>query len=309
MKNNWPKIIIVLIVLAVLGFGVYFLYQKYYSSSNKNSKNVNNSGLPGKLFGAISPNKAEKLDPVQVIYWTNKYRADNNLGALKENQTLTIAAQKKVDDMFAKQYFEHVSPIGQTPAELVAITGYQYKSTGENLALGDFKDEKELVDAWMASPGHRANILNADYTEIGVATGLNTFEDRGKTWLSVQEFGKPMPNCAKPDQNVANTIESKRTQLNNLNIQINNLSTEASSLNSQANAKIQQGNEIYSSTQDIAQAQPLWNEGQVLKTQADNNFSQAKEIQAQAETLANDIKNEALQYNVAVESYNTCIAQ
>ena len=67
-------------------------------------------------------------------------------------------------------------------------SNYPYLAAGENLALGDFKNANELVAAWMASPGHRANILNGVYRDIGVATGFDAFEGR-KTIIVVQIFG------------------------------------------------------------------------------------------------------------------------
>ncbi len=114
--------------------------------------------------------------------------------ALSKNAKLTSAATAKANDLFEKQYFEHVSPTGESAADLVIAEGYNYRIVGENLALGDFKSEKELVDAWMASEGHRENILKKDYQEIGVASKLSKFEGR-ITWVSVQIFGTRAPEC------------------------------------------------------------------------------------------------------------------
>lgn len=264
------KILLVLalaiVVLGMAGFG-YVLAQKYFFKPHSTTA-ANPSGLPGKLLGPITNQKAKNLDPALILNWTNIYRAENNLPALVKNDLLTKAAQEKVNDMFKNQYFEHVSPDGTTPSQLVASVGYSYKVTGENLALGDFRDEKDLVDAWMNSPGHRANILNQDYTEIGVATGLDNFPDRGKTWLAVQEFGKPLPNCAKPDAETLNDINSKKTEYDSLNSQIKTLAAEA-------------------------------------KTEAD--IAQIKTLQAQAETLYKTIQTESDAYNAQVSQYNTCI--
>src|SRR6185369_15716694 len=118
----------------------------------------------------------------------------SGLPALKENALLDKAAKKKLDDMFAQQYFEHINPQGKGPSDLAKSVGYDYIAIGENLALGNFKNDAELVQAWMDSPGHRANILNKQYTEIGVAVGQGTYEGK-KTWLAVQEFGRPTSSC------------------------------------------------------------------------------------------------------------------
>jgi len=303
MQKN-SKIIIgifIAVLLALLAFGGYYLYKhknyikNYLPKGLPSLSQIGKSNLPGTLFGPKSSDKASKLDPNQVLYWTNKYRQENNLKALTTNNLLTQAAQKKVDDMFANQYFEHNSPTGQTPGDLVLTVGYKYKVSGENLALGDFKNEKDLVDAWMASPGHRANILNTDYTEIGIATGLNKFEDRGTTWLAVQEFGKPAPNCQSPDKNLLNQINGDRTEYESLVSNANNLYN-------QANSEIQQGNDIYYSTHDTSQAQPYWDAGTAHRDQAD-------QIKAQAENLYSQITNESSQYNLQVDSYNNCINQ
>src|SRR3989338_8052144 len=74
-----------------------------------------------------------------VINWTNAQRKDNgNLPPLKENLILNAAAEAKLKDMFKNQYFEHVSPAGIGPGELVESAGYEYIASGENLALGNF---------------------------------------------------------------------------------------------------------------------------------------------------------------------------
>lgn len=289
--GKFSKIVLVtflIIILGLLGYGGYFLYRHKNTISN-----VSNN-LPGKLFGPKSSQKAITLNSEQIIYWTNKYRADNNLNPLTQNSLLIQAAQKKVDDMFLKQYFEHVSPDGVKPSDLVLSVGYQYKVTGENLALGDFKDEKDLVDAWMNSPGHRANILNSDYTEIGVATGLSNYQDWGKTWMAVQEFGKPLPKCDKPDENTLNNINTKKAEYESLVSQVN-------SLNSQTNAKIQQGNEV-AQTSGNAAASPYWTEAESLK-------NQAKTLETQAQNLSKEIETESSQYNSQVNTYNACIKQ
>jgi len=304
------KIIIILIsIIVFLGLlgTTYVLVKKYKRKPAINPVNFSQNGLPGKLLGPITSQKAINLDPAIVLKWTNQYRADNDLPALKVNDFLTLAAQKKTDDMFKNQYFEHISPSGVTPAQLVASVGYNYKMTGENLALGDFKTEKELVDAWMASPGHRANILNKDYTEIGIATGLNTFEDRGKTWIAVQEFGKPLGDCTKADSATLSDINSKKAEYDSLNTQITALSADASNLNSQANEKIQKGNEIYTNTSDKAQAQPYWDEGTALRTQSQAKLAEAKTLQTQAEALQKEIQQESDTYNTQVNAYNACI--
>jgi len=292
MMTRFQKILVVtslIIFVGLLGFGAYYLYHHKSVLSNINSN------LPGTLFGPKSAQKATELSADKIIYWTNYYREQNGLKDLTKNDLLTAAAQKKVDDMFLKQYFEHVSPTGVAPSDLVKSVGYKYQVTGENLALGDFKDEKDLVDAWMNSPGHRANILNKDYTEIGVASELNKYQDWGTTWMSVQEFGKPASNCSSPDTSLESDINSKNAEYDSLIKQINDL-------NSQANSDIQKGNDIYQSTHDSSQAQPYWDKG-------NQERAQAQELETQANNLQSEIKTETDNYNAQVSNYNACIKQ
>src|SRR3989344_4089272 len=99
-----------------------------------------------------------------TIKATNAARASNGLPPLVENSKLDTAARAKVADMFELQYFEHVSPTGRNVSNLVKDVQYEFIAVGENLALGNYKDDQDLVTAWMNSPGHRANILNSRYT-------------------------------------------------------------------------------------------------------------------------------------------------
>ncbi len=135
-----------------------------------------------------------------VIEYTNQNRQENgNLVALKENSKLNFSAEKKLQDMFVKQYFEHESPSGVSVGDLAGEVSYDYIIIGENLALGNFKNDQTLLDAWMASPGHRANILNKHYTEIGVAVGKSTYKGQ-EIWMAVQHFGLPQSACPTIDK-------------------------------------------------------------------------------------------------------------
>jgi len=151
----------------------------------------------------------------KIIEETNNQRITNGLPALKENVLLYNAAAAKANDMFTSQYFEHISPTGVDPGTLVLTYGYEYIITGENLILGNFKSEAEMVQDWMNSPGHRANILNASYAEIGVSVIKGIY--KGETvWIAVQEFGLPLSVCAEPDQDLKNQIEINQSQLGQL---------------------------------------------------------------------------------------------
>lgn len=136
------------------------------------------------LWEQITP-----FDSREIIVETNKVRAANNLIPLKANSKLDVAALEKLNDMIAKDYFAHNNPEGLAPWFWIEKNDYEYTHAGENLALG-FLRADETVTAWMNSPSHRANIMNTNYSEIGVAA--NKASINGVTGiLVVQMFGKP----------------------------------------------------------------------------------------------------------------------
>ncbi|MEV5975118.1 CAP domain-containing protein [Streptomyces sp. NPDC051921] len=103
----------------------------------------------------------------QVIALVNAERAKAGCGALTANATLTRAAQGHSDDMAARDFFDHTNPDGAGPGDRVSAAGYPWSTYGENIAMGQSSPE-QVMEAWMNSPGHRANILNCDFKEIGV---------------------------------------------------------------------------------------------------------------------------------------------
>jgi len=157
-----------------------------------------------------------------VIAWTNKYRLDDDLNILNRNLTLDKIAATKLNDMFKNQYFAHESPAtGDQVGDLAKKIGYNFIIIGENLALGNFSDDKELVDAWMNSPGHRANILKDSYEEIGVAVGEGIYEGR-KTWLAVQTFGKSISSCPSIDKSLESNINELSDEITLLKVELDN---------------------------------------------------------------------------------------
>ena len=154
-----------------------------------------------------------------TIKETNMARQENGFMALSVNAKLTRAAEAKVDDMFNRQYFEHESPTGVGAGDLADNVGYEYLMIGENLALGNYEDDKALVEAWMNSPGHRANILRPHYTEIGVAVKRGLYEGR-TVWLAVQEFGRPQSDCPSPSESLNVEIEADKNRLDELSKQL-----------------------------------------------------------------------------------------
>ncbi|MFJ5766605.1 CAP domain-containing protein [Lysinibacillus sp. NPDC093210] len=103
----------------------------------------------------------------EVVKLTNAERTKAGLKALQTDDKLMAAAREKSQDMQSKKYFSHTSPTFGSPFDRMKALGITYKSAGENIAQGQ-RTPEEVVQAWMDSPGHRANILNANYTHIGV---------------------------------------------------------------------------------------------------------------------------------------------
>jgi uncharacterized protein YkwD len=104
---------------------------------------------------------------ISIISAMNRERAAYGLPPLRVNIELTEAASDRIGDLFAQHYFAHVSPQGLQPFVWAERRGYDYRAMGENLATG--YSAQEVVDGWMHSPGHRANILGRDFNEVGVA--------------------------------------------------------------------------------------------------------------------------------------------
>lgn len=209
---------LVIIVLAIVGFAqrealAHLLFQLANSGPVQSAVDLvsKDAFLPSPLRrgGADS---AVVLTRAGVVKSTNEERAKFNLLPLHENAKLTKAAELKAKDMFDQQYFEHVSPDGKGPSDLADQVGYKYVVVGENLAEGHFKSDADLVQAWMDSPGHRANILHEGFQEIGVAVAKGTFE--GKTvWMAVQSFGVPASACPGPSPADQSLISQSKAQI------------------------------------------------------------------------------------------------
>jgi hypothetical protein len=135
--------------------------------------------------------------PAVIVELTNEERSESNLGQLRRNSVLDSAAQMKAAHMAKNEYFAHYSPDGVSPWHWFGEANYNFVHAGENLAV-HFSESDAVVDAWMDSPTHRANILGGNYTEIGVGTAQGTYEGF-KTVYVVQLFGTP----AEPKQVVA----------------------------------------------------------------------------------------------------------
>lgn len=147
----------------------------------------------------------------QLLILTNQQRQNNNLPPLSLNGSLGSAALAKGNYMFEKNFWSHIAPDGTTPWYFIRSAGYNYLYAGENLARG-YDSASGVVDAWMASPSHRENVLSPNYKEVGFAvldgnlTGENTI-------LVVEMFGargesEPAPAPAQQVESSAPQVAS-----------------------------------------------------------------------------------------------------
>lgn len=123
----------------------------------------------------INNNTNQNSMAQQVVELVNNERAKYGLAPLAIDSSVSEVAQAKSEDMRDNNYFSHTSPTYGSPFEMLKAFGVNYSSAGENIAKGQ-KTAQAVVEAWMNSEGHRENILNSNYTKIGVgyATGNGT---------------------------------------------------------------------------------------------------------------------------------------
>lgn len=136
--------------------------------------------------GAAEERQAETTQAEAVLQLVNKERQKAGLSPLKLSSKLTDIANTKAKDMAVKGYFSHESPTYGSPFDMLKHFGVSFSYAGENIAAGQ-KTAEEVMNSWMNSSGHKANILNKNYTEIGV--GFYRGGEYGTEW--VQLFIKP----------------------------------------------------------------------------------------------------------------------
>lgn len=124
-----------------------------------------------------------------LLTLTNQQRAAAGLAPLNLNSQLAQAAAGKAEDMFTNNYWAHISPNGTTPWEFIRGAGYNYSYAGENLARG-YSSASDVMNAWMASTEHRANILSPNYSDVGFAVATGNLTGDNGTILVVEEFGR-----------------------------------------------------------------------------------------------------------------------
>lgn len=165
---------------------------------------------------------ASNISIDEVIKLTNDKRMESGLPPLENNPQLSLAAKTKGEDMLADDYWAHVAPDGTEPWKFFTDAGYKYRYAGENLAR-DFSNTNSAIDAWMASPTHKENMLSSKYKEIGIAVVEGDLAGVDTT-IIVQLFGTryadttPASPIAK--NNISETEAAPLSQATSLATQI-----------------------------------------------------------------------------------------
>lgn len=149
--------------------------------------------------------------PAVLVDLANDARASSNTPALTRNSVLDNAARMKAEDMASSGYFAHTSPKGITPWYWFDKAGYYFSYAGENLAI-NFSESTDVENAWLASPTHKANIVNSNFTEIGIATIDGMYQGRPTTYV-VQMFGRPAFRSVETPKKVAPPTKTNKTTL------------------------------------------------------------------------------------------------
>lgn len=182
-------------------------HKKYTGKHHRHSKVYHKAYWPylpllavvavGLLLNTVLPGQkgvlgyATDMSIQGLLDGTNNQRSANGLGALALNGTLDTAAQNKANDMAARDYWSHNTPDGQTPWSFMTAAGYNYNLAGENLAYG-FSTSSDTITGWMNSPGHRANILNSGYLEVGFGiVDIPNYQGTGPETLVVAMYASP----------------------------------------------------------------------------------------------------------------------
>lgn len=218
-----------------------------------------------------------QINQFDIFIATNKERSAYTLPSFSWNTHLEAMAKAKALDMIQKQYFAHESPDGKNVDNLAHQFAYRYSLVGENLAMGDFTSGQEIVEGWMNSEGHRANILKPQYTEIGIGVVLGKSPEGRMMWYAVQEFGRPSPSCTAPNETTQKRIREEEEALQQQRRELDDLRLRIESETRQ---------------QQYTELAELYN----TKSDAYNGLLSA-------------LKPLIEQYNTEVQAYNMCIAR
>lgn len=159
-------------------------YQVGLSEIKAANPSIKNYDLiyPGQRITVPTLSSSTAAYEAEVVRLVNERRAEQGLKPLTQDWQLSRVARYKSQDMSELGYFSHTSPTYGSPFDMMKSFGISYRSAGENIAKG-YRTPEEVVNAWMNSPGHRANILNSSYTHIGVG-----YVNSGNHWTQMFIF-------------------------------------------------------------------------------------------------------------------------
>ena len=263
------KIILILILVTTLPF-LWLVFV------DKNQVIEKSQSILSRII-IIKPEKEIYINNIDIIESTNKRRIQEGLTPFLVEKKLNKSAQLKVQDMIDRQYFEHQSPTGEGVSDLGNRVSYNYVVIGENLAVGNFINAEDIVEAWMNSPGHRENILNKNYQDIGVFAKQAMYNGT-EVWFDVQHFGTNRSVCPAID------IFLKE----NIDIINNELKKEESDIRSLKNL--------------------LESPGASKEINYKNNISLFNYNVDQYNIKLRDSKDKISFYNIQVREFNKCIA-
>lgn len=195
---------------------VIFVGALFYFNQN-NSKIIKGLNLTATVYPAVLADLA------------NKDRLMAGASELSWSKTLEDAAKLKAEDMSKNGYFAHTSPTGITPWHWLSQVDYNFVYAGENLAI-DFTESENVENAWLNSPKHRENIMNQNFTEIGIATTEGVYNGRSTTFV-VEFFGKPLElasdtEISKTNDFLTNTNKNEKVKEKVAGASIENLLKE-----------------------------------------------------------------------------------
>ncbi len=214
-----------------------------------------------------------------IVDATNAERIKAGLTPFVVNPKLNASATLKTNDMAEKHYFEHESPTGEDMADLAQEAGYAYVIIAENLAVGNtFADGADVVAEWMNSPGHRANILNPKYREIGVSVAKG-FYNGHEVWFAVQHFGTGRDACPVVDAALKQNVDKLEDELSAQLVQI--------------------------TTERAALISPNHPQGEEYRTRV----AAFNELVTEYNTTIVVSKEKAERYNAQAAAFNACISE
>jgi hypothetical protein len=163
------------------------------------------------LLSAVSSISVVAFGTSVISDLSNSARNSNGLDSLTVNSKLTNAAQNKANAMVAGGYFEHTAPDGTTGWDYISSSGYKYLFAGENLAASN-EDDVNVVNGWLNSPSHRANLLSSTYTEVGYGVAYaGDYAGYENVYFIVALYANPQPIPAAVKPVATTTVSTPPT--------------------------------------------------------------------------------------------------